>query len=165
MKAISIVFGLLILPVMIYNEKSIDINGTVIDAVERTPLKDCHVYVEGTHIGVVSGDHGEFSLQVPLIYKNRPLIVSYVGYSTFEEKVSRVNQPKIQIAMQPAIVALDEIVIMPGKELIVDRAIEKVLDEYDDSEEMLTDFYLALLSMDQDHNVLKKVMEFHPIEE
>lgn len=165
MKAFSIIVGLLILPAMVIYEKSIEIRGTVIDAVERTPLKDSHVYVKGTNIGVVSGEHGEFTLQVPLIYKNKPLIVSYVGYENFEEKVSKVQQLEIQVAMHPAVITLDEIMVMPGKELLVDQAIDKILGEYDDPDEMLTDFYLALFVIDEDHQVLDKVMKDCCIEE
>ena len=159
MKAFSIIIGLLIIPAMVYYEKTIEIKGTVIDAVERTPLKDCHVYVKGTNIGIVTGEDGKFTLQIPVIYKNKPLVVSYVGYSSFEEKVSVVQQLDVQIAMEHAVVSLDEIIIMPGKELLVDQAIDKVLAEYDDQEEMLEDFYAVLLFMDHDYSVLNRVMK------
>jgi len=158
MKIISIIFGLLVLPVMIYNQKSIEIKGIVIDAFERTPLMDSHIYVKGTHIGVVADENGAFSLQVPLIYKNKPLIVSYIGYSNYEEKVSKIHQQELQIALQPSGIALDEIVIMPSKEILVDQAIDQVMAEYDDQEEMLADFYIALLYLDEDHHVLNKVV-------
>jgi hypothetical protein len=158
MKAICIIIGLLVLPAMVYNEKSIQLKGTVIDAVERVPLNGSHVYVKGTHIGAVSDENGEFSLQVPLIYQNRPLIISYVGYETYEEKISAIEQFELQIAMKPAVIALDEIMVMPGKEILVDQAIDMVLAEYDDQEEMLSDFYTALFFIDQDRHVLNKVL-------
>ena len=157
MKIVSIIIGLLVLPIIVYNEKSIEINGTIVDGIDQTPLKDCHVYVKNTHIGVVSDALGRFSIEVPLLYKNRPLVVSYVGYATYEEKVSKIHQQEVQILLQPSGIALDEVVVMPGKELLVDQAIDSVLVEYDDREEMLMDFYLALLVLDEGHSVWEKV--------
>ena len=159
MKVISIVLGLLVLPIMLYNEKSIQIQGVVINATTNEPLEDSHVYVKGTHIGAITDENGMFSLEVPLIYQNRPLIVSYVGFSNFEKEVSKLEHHKIRIDMYPGIVSLDEIVIMPGKALLVDQAIDQVMEEYDDQEEMLTDFYQALLVIDEDCQVWDKVHE------
>jgi len=149
---------------MVYNEKNIEIKGTVIDAVEGTPLQDSHIYIKGTHIGAVSDENGGFSLQLPLIYQNRALIVSYVGYESFEEKVSTIKQLDLQIAMKQAVIALDEIMVMPGKEILVDQAIEMVRSEYKDEEEMLTDFYVALFVRDNDRQILNKVINDYHIE-
>ena len=157
MKAICIVIGLLFLLAMVYEKNSIEIKGTVVDAEERIPLKDCHVFVKGTHIGVTSDDEGAFTLNVPLIYKNKSLIASYVGYSNFEEDIAQLQEQEIQIDMQPAIVALDEVLEMPVKGLLIDQAIDNALTEYNKSDEMLMDFYLALLTMDEDHHVWEKV--------
>jgi hypothetical protein len=164
MKAISLIFGLLVLPAMLYNEKAIEINGTVVNADEGTPLVDSHVYVKGTHIGVVTGQNGEFSLRVPLIYQNKPLIVSYVGFASFEEKVSKVRQKNVRIAMKPGVYALEELVVTPGKEILVDQAIDMVLAEYDDEEEMLEDFYAALFYYDQEQRVLHSLLDEESIE-
>jgi len=99
------------------------------------------------------------------MYKNRPLIVSYVGYTSYEERISTIQQFEVQIALQPAVVSLDEIIVMPGKELLVDQAIDRVLVEYQDQEEMLIDFYTALFVLDQDHAVLNKLMKIYPLED
>ena len=163
MKALIIIIGLLIVPAMVYYEKTIEIKGTVINAYDRKPLKDSHVYVKGTSIGAVTGENGDFTLKIPVVYKNKTLIVSYVGYESFEEKVSSVQQFEAQIVMQPAVVALDEIIIMPGKALLVDQAIDKVSAKYDDQEEMLEDFYAVLLSMDHDYRVLNRVIDMEKL--
>lgn len=165
MKLVSIIIGLLLLPVMAYYEKSIEIKGSVLDAIERAPLKDSHIYVKGTNIGVVSDDNGEFAIQVPLIYIYKPIIVSYVGYANYEEKIHKIQGDEIQIVMQPAVVVLNEITVMPGKALLVDQAIDRVLAEYNDQEAMLTDFYSTLFLIDKDLLVLKKVMQNGQVEE
>jgi len=158
MKLLSIIIGLLILPAMVYYQKSIEIRGVVINAIERTPLVDSHVYISGTDIGTITDENGKFSLQVPIIYGKSPLVVSYVGFASFEKKLSEIRKNELHIAMQPATIPLDEIVITPGKELLVDQAIDQVMAEYESQHEMLEDFYAALFVLDQDQDVLKKML-------
>ena len=157
MKLLTIIIGLLLLPAMAYYQKSVEISGMVIDSVEKTPLMDCHVYVKGTNIGTVTDEAGMFSLKVPLIYKQRPLIVSYVGFVKYEEKVAVIKKSGVQISLQPDVIALEEIVISPGKELLIDQAIDRVMISYEDKGEMLTDFYLALFALDKDYKVLLEI--------
>ena len=164
MKAISLIFGLLVLPAMLYNEKAIEINGIVVHADEGTPIVDCHVYVKGTHIGVVTDENGEFALRVPLIYQNKPLIVSHVGLASFEERVSKMQHKNVRIPMRPGIYSLEELIVTPGKEILVDEAIDMVLEEYDDQEEMLADFYAALFYFDKDYRVLYSLLNEESIQ-
>lgn len=165
MKTLSIIIGLLVLPAMVYYQKTIEINGVVFDAEKGTPLMDSHVYISGTEIGTISGEKGEFTLKVPIIYKDRSLIVSYVGYTTFEKKILNVQRNEIQISMQPGIIALDEVIVTPGRGLLIDQAIDQVMTEYDDPDEMLTDFYSALFVLDQDYQALKQVINENLLDE
>lgn len=164
MKALCMIIGLLVLPAMLYNEKTIEINGIVVSADEGTPLIDSHVYVKGTHIGVVTDQKGEFFLRVPLIYQNKPLVVSYVGFASFEQKLSKVQQKNVRIAMKPDVYALKELVVTPGKAFLVDQAIDMVMAEYEDEEEMLADFYAALFYFDQDYQVLNSLIGDEPMQ-
>lgn len=159
MKLMTIIIGLLILPAMAYYQKSVEIRGVVLNAVEKTPLMDSHVYVRGTNFGTVTDFEGKFSLKIPLIYRQKPLIVSYVGFATYEQIVAEIEQKDLQIALQPGAIVLEEIIVTPGKELLVDRAIDKVMINYEDTLEMLTDFYLSLFVFDTDHKVLKTVYQ------
>ncbi len=56
------------------------IKGTVVDAFNQ-PLPRANVYYEGTTLSTLTNDKGEFIL----VYEsklNRPIVVSYIGYST-----------------------------------------------------------------------------------
>ena len=159
MKLLTIIVGLLILPAMAYYQKSVQISGMVISSVEKDPLMDCHVYVKGTNIGTVTDEKGMFTLKVPIMYKQRQLIVSHVGFANFKEKISLIVHEGLQISLQPDVTVLDEIVVTPGKELLVDQAIDQVMTNYEDQDEMLLDFYLALFALDKDHKVLKEAYQ------
>ena len=159
MKAICIAIGLLFFSAMVYEKNSIEVNGTVMDAKEKIPLKESHIYVKGTHIGVAADEEGAFSLKIPLIYKNKSLIVSYVGYSNFEEDIVKLQHQQIQVELQPTIVVLEEVLVTPDKEVLIDQAIDKALSKYKKSDQMLMDFYQTLLTMDEGHHVWEKVNE------
>ena len=158
MKTFIIFIGLLVLPAMIYYQKTVEIRGVVIDAESRLPMKDSHVYVSGTNVGVVTNENGEFLLNIPLQYMDNELIVSYVGYSKFEKKLVHIRPPEIQVIMKPDIIVLDEVIVTPQGYMLVEDAISKVSNAYQNSEEMMEDFYLALIKRDHDLVILKRVV-------
>lgn len=158
MKTFIIFIGLLVLPAMIYYQKTVEISGVVIDVESGLPMMDSHVYISGTNIGVVTNEKGEFSLNIPLQYMDNDLIVSYVGYSRFEKKLVHIRPPEMQIMMKPEPIMLDEVVVMPEHYMLVEEVIQEVSTAYEDNEEMIEDFYFALIKRDRDLAILKKVV-------
>ncbi len=158
MKLISCLFGLLLLPAVTFCQEFIDLRGKVFDGENQTPLMDSHIFIHGTNIGTISGENGEFSLNVPLKYANNSLTVSFVGYSSFEQKISNLQRHELQISMKPELIVLDEVVISPENQFLVDQAIKEVMTEYEDREMMLVDFYTRLFELDKDYSVLKNLI-------
>ena len=160
MKLISILIGLLILPAMVYQEKTVDIKGYVVDEFSSVPLEDGHVYVKGTNIGTVTDENGKFELQVPQIYSKRPLVVSFVGYENYEAVISDIQLEEYRIEMGPQVMTLREVVVTPGKHLEdIDQANDNAMTSYETQEEMLYDFYEALFAVDKDLKVLKQLIQ------
>ncbi len=158
MKNISFLVGLFILPAVIFSQGFIDLNGKVFDGENQLPMKDSHIYILGTDIGTISGENGEFSLNIPWKYADKSLTVSYVGYSNFEQKLSELQRHGIKIFMKPDVIALDEVIVTPENLFLVNQAIEEVMTEYEDRQMMLVDFYNRLFKLDKDFNVLKNLI-------
>ena len=81
------------------------INGTVSDEAGN-PMAGVTIVVKGTSNGTVTDLNGAFQLQVNAEAKY--LVFSYIGYETEEVKISRSNS--INVTLQPAVVALEEVV-------------------------------------------------------
>ena len=159
MKIISFLIGLVLFPAITFCQEFIDVSGKVFNEEDRIPLMDSHVYIKGTNIGTISGKNGEFTLNVPWKYADYSLTVSYVGYSSFEQKLSDLESDELKISMKPDIIVLDEVVITPENHLLVDQAILEVMAEYEDQEMMLVDFYTRLFNLDKDYHVLKNLID------
>jgi TonB-linked SusC/RagA family outer membrane protein len=82
------------------------IRGTVSDET-GAPLPGATILVKGTTTGTTTDIDGQFSISSPT---NGVLIFSFIGYSPIEREVG--NQSKIDIALQPDLSDLDEVIVV-----------------------------------------------------
>lgn len=85
-----------------------EVSGTVADE-EGLPIPGVNIYVQETSAGTITDAEGNFSVVVP---EDQPstIIFSFVGYATQEVLVE--NQTRIDIAMVPDYVGLDEVIVV-----------------------------------------------------
>lgn len=84
------------------------VTGIVTEASTGEPLPGVNVLVEGTTMGVITGDDGKYSIDIPA--NATALVFSYIGYVT--EKVAIVGQTTIDIKLVQDIQNLEEIVVV-----------------------------------------------------
>ena len=70
------------------------VTGTVVDAVEGTPLIGANVMIKGMKTGVITDLNGNYSVKVS--NSKDVLVVSYIGMATGKVKV----QPKLTITLK-----------------------------------------------------------------
>ena len=146
------------MPAMVYLQESVEIDGVIYDRETQAPLADCHVYLQGTDIGVVTDAQGKFSLSIPVKYYYNTIVISHVGFVTLEKKLALIQHRGIKIAMDYDVVVLDEVVVSPEGSEVLDQVLEEVVAWYDSKEEMLADFYLELMEMDDNQEILRDVL-------
>jgi TonB-linked SusC/RagA family outer membrane protein len=83
----------------------VTITGTVTDANDGTPLPGVNILIQGTTSGAVSDVDGNYSISVE---PDATLVFSYIGYISQEIAVG--NQTTINVALEPDILALEEVV-------------------------------------------------------
>lgn len=88
------------------NQQKKIITGTVVDPNGEAVI-GANVLVKGTTNGTITDMDGKFSLEVP---EGAMLLVSYIGYSDYETKVS--NQSNLSITLKEDSKALDEVVVV-----------------------------------------------------
>lgn len=84
------------------------IKGTVVDASSQ-PLPGANVYYEGTTLSTLTSDKGEFILVFEPKLK-RPIVVSYIGYSTVYVEGFTTEEP-LQITLTVEVNSLREVVV------------------------------------------------------
>jgi TonB-linked SusC/RagA family outer membrane protein len=80
----------------------------VVQSSDGTPLIGASVKLKGTEFGTVTNAEGQFSLTVP--EKGGTLVISYVGYGSFEISVSKAQNVRVKLVKQEA--AIDEVVVV-----------------------------------------------------
>jgi len=83
------------------------ITGSVTSAEDKQPISGAAVKVKGTTRGTSTNDNGQFSLEVE---PKEVVEVSYIGFGTQEFTVNS-EQRIYNIALQPTLSALDEVVV------------------------------------------------------
>ena len=95
-------------------QNEIWIKGLVTDSVSGEPLPYVSIIVKGTTTGAATDLDGRFSLTVPSSASGKMLEVSYLGYSTKQVPLKSGQSLSIQLA--PTGIALNEVVVKPGRE-------------------------------------------------
>lgn len=91
----------------LHAQTTINVRGTVKDALTNEELIGVTVLVVETGAGTVTGVNGNFELDVPV---NNTLRISYVGYSNQEIVIT--NQTFLEINLQPETQLIDELVVV-----------------------------------------------------
>ena len=95
-------------------QNEIRIKGLVTDSVSGEPLPYVSIIVKGSTTGAATDLDGRFSLTVPSSASGKMLEVSYLGYST--KQVSLKSGQSLSIQLAPTGIALNEVVVKPGRE-------------------------------------------------
>lgn len=95
-------------------QNELRIKGLVTDSVSGEPLPYVSIIVKGTTTGAATDLDGRFSLTVPSSASGKMLEVSYLGYSTKQVPLKSGQSLSIQLA--PTGIALNEVVVKPGRE-------------------------------------------------
>ena len=120
----------------------ITIRGKVIDAQTKAPLIFASVTVKESNVGIVTNIDGEFTLKVNP--STETLEVSYLGYKNLSIAVSSLkeNGAKNTIEMESAPIPIKEIIVKPiDPELVVEKAISNIADNYEKIPNLMTAFY------------------------
>ncbi len=83
------------------------ISGSVFDFKDRDPLPGASVYFDGTTIGTITNDDGQFYLE-PDATITAPLVISYIGYQDYYLTLGEQTED-LEIAMQPSAMVLGEV--------------------------------------------------------
>ncbi|MCF6359499.1 MAG: carboxypeptidase-like regulatory domain-containing protein [Cyclobacteriaceae bacterium] len=58
------------------------IEGKVLQKSDSLPIFNAHIYIEGNQIGTTSNENGEFSIHFNSEFKEKPIVVSIIGFSS-----------------------------------------------------------------------------------
>ncbi len=113
------------------NRESI-INGFIYDASNREALIGANIYLKGINIGTSSNSSGFYVLPVtnPGTFE---LVVSYVGYKTFQQNVTLTpyQNKRIDIYLNPDVILGEEIVVTGDSSRTIEKLFNKPVSKVD----------------------------------
>lgn len=90
-----------------------EVYGYVTDAQTEEPLAFVNVYFKGTQTGKTTDLKGFYELKSSA--EHDTLVISYIGYVTVNIPLKKKSVEEINVALQPDVVTLNEIVVRPGE--------------------------------------------------
>ncbi|GAA4270930.1 carboxypeptidase-like regulatory domain-containing protein [Aquimarina gracilis] len=87
----------------------------VVNAVSNTPVFYATVKLNGTNIGVIADDKGEFRLPLEL-FSSDSVIISSIGYRNKRQDINTLKKGQLNvIKLSPSVEALDEVIVVSKK--------------------------------------------------
>ena len=124
--------------------QTLTISAKVVDKETREPLVFASVGITERAIGTISNLQGEFDFHFPAEYRNDILVISILGYRSFEAPAwTLLDKPGIVIEMESTVLMLQEIVVkdsLSGGE-VLRIALQRVEQNYPSNPFMMGGFY------------------------
>lgn len=124
------------------------IKGRVVSMNNAMPISFANILVEGTQIGTVSNEDGEFELSVVKLDKDFILVISVIGFKTAEIELSKGRfTSNLMIQLEESKLELDEVLITYlSANQILDNFHENYTSNYDQGSSVYNAFYHSTLS-------------------
>ena len=85
--------------------------GQILDSETGFSIPGANITIDSLQQGTISDESGHFSLNIPM--GKHQLVVSYIGYKTFDEIVEANLQHRfIRVSLEPVVIGLDEVTVL-----------------------------------------------------
>lgn len=125
------------------------ISGKVCENGSNVPLQWVHVVVEGTMVGTVTNDNGEFVLFLPPTESGASISFSLIGYESESVRLTAGNKP-LQISLIPINIRLPEVKIVYSKaDDVIAGFFKNYSDNYSGESSLLSGFFRESIFRDK----------------
>lgn len=120
----------------------ISVTGLVFDLFSKEQIASANVTLNGTSIGTITNQAGGFRLNVPDSLQQASVKISHIGYENAEIEMDFVANRYIEIALEPKVVPLQEVIIRPANPILeIRKMLEYRERNYATEPIYLTSFY------------------------
>lgn len=110
----SLIWILALVPILASAQETeqMQLTGSVLDRVTAFPLPSAHIFYEGTTIGGITDENGQFVLPNPP-FDEVFLVISMLGYEVEKIRIERIrfDYQGLEILLTPSVFMLDEVMI------------------------------------------------------
>lgn len=95
------------------SQEKVTLSGTISDLSTSETLIGVNIYFPEINVGATTNTYGFFSITLPK--GEYTMIISYMGFDNVEEKITLIQNTKMNFAMQENSKTLDEVVVVSNK--------------------------------------------------
>ncbi len=135
-------------------------SGYIHNVKSQEPIPYASISILGKPIGTISNMDGEFEVKIPNEFLQDTLLVSCLGFQQFHVPLVTAEPTNLKIALNPVDIHLKEIKVTAINPLeILDKMIDRIPDNYPETNHLMTAFYREVLLQDEVYtNVSEAVM-------
>ena len=134
------------------SDSYVTISGKLKDAKTSEKIIYANISVPGTAIGTVSNSEGEFTLKVDKSLNIDVFEVAHLSYATTKFKISEAVGKEKSFYLEPKILMLSEITIVPkDARSVVEASLKNIRKNYSDVPNMMTGFYRETIRQKRDY--------------
>lgn len=167
MRKLLLIGALLLLYVFVGAQETIDsslilLKGKIVDSSNGEGIPFASVWIEGTYVGVASDLDGVFSLSVSSDDVSKNLIISVVGYSEYNTKISDyiATSPK-SVDLRPKSILIEDVNIS-GKSLVnitlLKNAIKNISNNYHQNHLSFDAYYKCTSLFNENNEFVKEAL-------
>lgn len=118
------------------------VTGLVFDLFSKEEVASANVSLNGAFVGTITNQAGNFRINIPDSLQQASIKISHIGYENAEIKVDFVANRYIEIALEPKVVPLQEVIIRPANPIFeLRKMLENREENYAAEPIYLTSFY------------------------
>ncbi len=120
----------LIINISVFSQNKSVISGTIINKENQESLPFTSISLKNHSVGTISNENGVFDFYIPKSMRNDTLVISFIGFNSYEIPVSSAKS-ELKINLQPSNNVLDEVIISSLNPLdYIKKALENIEDNY-----------------------------------
>jgi hypothetical protein len=117
-------------------------SGKVIDKKTGDPVVFASVFITETKTGTVTNSDGAFIIKVPMVYVDKQIGITHIGYNTSFIDLSSLKSSGNIIELTSSTYEIEEVTIRKlDPEVLVRTAIRKIPENFGNNPVMMTSFY------------------------
>jgi len=125
-----------------FNDSIIKISGKVINTRTLKPIPFASIGILNTTFGTVSNENGLFNLKIDKKYTDSTLFIANISYKTLLISIKKIKRAENTFRLSQDFVSIQEVIIRSHDPIIIlDKAIEKIKENYIQNTSILTAFY------------------------
>ena len=117
-------------------------SGKVIDNKTGDPVVFASVFIAGTRTGTVTNSDGDFIIKVPMVFLDKQIGITHIGYNTSFIDLSSLKNSGNIIKLTSTPYEIEEVTIRKlDPEVLIRTALHKIPENFSKNPVMMTSFY------------------------